>query len=423
MRSKNPPRTRTVLVVILLLTTTVLLAEQWPRLTPEEWTDMTTDSLQELIDSGVPVHTSGEMGPNALMMAAAYSNGGVVKTLLEEGARVDAQDMGARAAIHYAAGNPDPTVMSALLSAGAHPYEAVLASAARTNTSQAVIRLLIEAGIPVNSPSYYSDTPLRLAAANNPNPEIVRTLLDAGSQGADQAFLDAVTHNTGDVVRIFLETEVGLSNTQNDQGATPFVLVAEHNPNQEVIPLLIENGMRLDRSGPEGSIILYASIRNENPEVMRQLLEMGLSFSNDHREQALDEAITWNASIQVVEMILEMGVDVDRPTEQPDHRRGYTALMHLLRRKNHIDHVRLLLEYGADVNVQSARGTTPLMVASYNVENPAIIEMLLDYGADITVTDSSGRTARWYIQDNEHLLYTDVFWRVVDAPGLRETDR
>lgn len=259
MTNKDPSRKRTVAAIILLLTTTVLVAEDWPRLTPEEWTDMTTETLQDHIDTGVPVHTSGEIGPNALMMAAAHSNGAVVKMLLERGARVDAQDMGARAAIHYAAGNSDPTVMFELLAAGACPYEAVLASAARTNASVEVIQSLIEAGSPVNSPSYYSDTPLRLAAANNPNPDIVRTLLEAGAQGGDQAFLDAVTHNTGDVVRVFLEAEVGIPNTQSDQREPPLVLAAQHNPNKEVIPLLIENGVELDWSGPEGSAVLIVT--------------------------------------------------------------------------------------------------------------------------------------------------------------------
>ena len=422
MIDRITPGKHALVFVVLVLTAAVLPAEEWPRLTPEEWTSMTTETLQDLIDTGVPVHTSGEMGPNALMMAAAYSNGAVVELLLERGARVDAQDMGARAAIHYAAGNPDPTVMKALLDAGAYPYEVILASVARTNSSVEVIRALIDAGVPVNSSRYYSDTPLRLAATHNPNPDIVRTLVDAGSQEIDQAFLDAVQHNTGDVVRVFFEIEAAITGDQNEPGENPLVLAAESNPNEDVIPLLVGNGFELDRSGTEGSAVLFASIRNDNPEIMRQLLEMGVSFNDEHREQALHAAITWDASVPVIEMIIGMGVDVDLPMQQPESRRGYTALMRLLRRRNHIGHVALLLEHGADVNIQSARGTTPLMVAAYNVENPAIVEMLLEHGADITLTDSSGRTARWYIQDNEHLLYTDVFWRVVDAPGVRESD-
>jgi len=410
-----------LVTLVLFLFVGVLPAEEWPRLTPEEWTNMTTERLRDIIDAGVPVHTSGEMGPNALMLAAARSNGAIVEMLLEHGARVEAQDMGARAAIHYAAGNPDPTVMNALLAAGARPYEEILASAARTNTSVQVIQALIDAGVPVNSSRYYSDTPLRLAAAYNSNPEIVRVLIDADAEDVDQAFLDAVRHNTAEVVQVFLESGVAVADSQSDQNENPLILAAENNPNDGVIPVLIANGFEIDQPGTGGSSVLFASIRNENPAVMHRLLEMGVSFNDEHREHALQEAIRWDASIPVVESILQMDVDVDRRTEQPEHRRGYTALMHLLRRRNHIDHVALLLEYGADINVQSAGGTTPLMVAAYNVENPAIVEMLLDHGADINLTDSSGRTARWYIQDNEYLLYTDVFWRVVDAPGVRES--
>ena len=53
----------------------------------------------------------------------------------------------------------------------------------------------------------------------------------------------------------------------------------------------------------------------------------------------------------------------------------------------------LLIERGAEVNVASRIGLTPLMMAASG-GRIKIVKFLLDRGADVTAMDNKGRTAR-----------------------------
>ncbi|MFO7554334.1 MAG: ankyrin repeat domain-containing protein, partial [Desulfobacterales bacterium] len=61
--------------------------------------------------------------------------------------------------------------------------------------------------------------------------------------------------------------------------------------------------------------------------------------------------------------------------------------------QRYVDVARFLLDQGADVNVRSGSGTTPLMKAFGNVE---MLKLLLEYGADIQARDHDGMTAVGY---------------------------
>lgn len=54
--------------------------------------------------------------------------------------------------------------------------------------------------------------------------------------------------------------------------------------------------------------------------------------------------------------------------------------------------VSLLLKYGADINLRSSDGRTPLMWASFR-NNTKMIEYLLDNGADLLAEDNQGWNA------------------------------
>lgn len=73
--------------------------------------------------------------------------------------------------------------------------------------------------------------------------------------------------------------------------------------------------------------------------------------------------------------------------------------------KGHVDLVRLLLELGADPNIQDANGTTNLHYAVI-LRKKKIIELLLKHNADLNILDNKNRTALEYakIAGNEEII-------------------
>jgi ankyrin repeat protein len=68
----------------------------------------------------------------------------------------------------------------------------------------------------------------------------------------------------------------------------------------------------------------------------------------------------------------------------------------------HVDVVRLLLKYGADIHLQSKDGETPLTVASKN-GHWEVVRLLLNRGADINLQNKDGETVLSVAAKNGHL--------------------
>ena len=75
---------------------------------------------------------------------------------------------------------------------------------------------------------------------------------------------------------------------------------------------------------------------------------------------------------------------------------GDTALMYAVQ-NNNIELVRLLLENGADVNIENEQAETALHYAAEQQVNLQILELLLNRGADPNSKDFIGNTLLFFI--------------------------
>lgn len=108
------------------------------------------------------------------------------------------------------------------------------------------------------------------------------------------------------------------------------------------------------------------------------------------------ETVQWQ-SADAVKALLESGVDPDQLFFN-----GETALHVAVEQKNQ-QLVKLLLAYGADVNVQERKeGFTPLMYAAIMDDRP-MMQLLASHGADPTAPDVDGYTTYHYLaaRDNQ----------------------
>jgi ankyrin repeat protein len=89
--------------------------------------------------------------------------------------------------------------------------------------------------------------------------------------------------------------------------------------------------------------------------------------------------------------LLDSGVDVNGRTSDNSYALNRAAVF------NQVEMVRILLERGADPNVQNIDGDTPLICATkYAGGQSATVQVLVEGGTDLAIRDKEGKTALDY---------------------------
>lgn len=140
------------------------------------------------------------------------------------------------------------------------------------------------------------------------------------------------------------------------------------------------------------------------PEIVRMLLKAGAEIEQKDclGETALLKAVygasmsSANGCFEVVKLLLDAGADIDT-----HDRSGMTPLINAVV-SGEPDFVRFLLDRGADIERYDCRAATALMysVSGLHFEfmahipcNPRTVKVLLEYGANVNETGLGGKTA------------------------------
>ncbi len=93
---------------------------------------------------------------------------------------------------------------------------------------------------------------------------------------------------------------------------------------------------------------------------------------------------------------------------------GYTALQ-IASEFYHPDIVKILLEYGADVNAKREDGFTPLLIALEGKGNTDLVKILLANGADVNAKNEDDKTA---LQIAKEKIHIDIAQLLKDAGAM-----
>jgi ankyrin repeat protein len=425
---------------------------------------------------------------DTLATAADRGDQALVRSLLKQGADVNATGVDGSTPLHRAVHADRLDVASLLLKAGARAtvtdrYGVTPLSLACLNGNSRMIRLLIEVGADPNAVDPTGETPLMIAARNGV-PEALGALIDAGARvdARDRTFqqtalMFAVRENHPAAVKFLVEHGATV-NAQTRKGPTPaFVppckgtgcgsegvginrgglpdrgrraeakggmtplLYAARDGRLESARLLLAAGANVEQGDANGIRPLLMAVLNNHREVARLLLESGadvnaddfwgrsplwaaveyrnLDMNNKDQDSPTDNFVDRAPMLPFIEELLDAGANVDaRTREVPPMRRwlyalgdvswvDFTGQTPFLRAALSGDTatMRLLLRYGADPNLPTLAGTTPLMAAAgvnwvvqqtYTESPEAVlnaVKMCLELGADINAANSMGLTA------------------------------
>ncbi len=429
------------------------------------------EEVRTAIEAGAEVEQKNDQGQTPLMIAARYNrNPRVVEILLDRGAIMEARDNKGRTPLYYAAAfNSNERVMRALIWRGAAvniTTNAGYTPLLRTveNNESRKIDILLNSGARVNQRGPEGRTPLFVMLKHTPSRTMVKKFLDAGAAptAADNKgrtpFHEAAEREQKEILEIFTERVTGVDFRDNRQ-VTPLMLAAAENDGTAVLSFLLEQEADINaRDRSRRTPLIWAAAENSSIRVLEFLLEAGANMKivDDSGQGVLHHAVASrkrstdkiqlfgryndldinlrdendntplhlalqqrSLQYQVVKLLLDQGADPNLEDGS-----GYTPLMQLAEDNRSPRYFSLLLENGADVNKAGRRGITPLMLAARHTDEEEVIFTLLEAEAEVDISDNRGRKVVDYLEGNRALLDTDAYWELqYMEPQERKLDK
>lgn len=441
-------------IVYLLLTGMAAAAQGRPALVAAA-TRGDVAAVRAHLGAGEAVDVRDVDGTTSLHWAVRGDHSPVVDVLLAAGADVSAGDRYGVTPLELAAVNGSEFLIGKLLDAGADPNarlpngETVLIAAARTGAPGAVA-LLIDRGAEVDArDSNFAQTAL-IVAAREGNSEVVRLLLARGAE------IDARTRvgPTPPFVPPCKGTGCGSEGVGINRGGLPDrgrraavlggmtpLLYASRDGRDEVARVLIDHGADVGLAEANGIAPLLMATLNNHRSIALQLLAAqadtntqdfwgrtplwaavdyrNLDMNNREQDSPTYNGVDRAPLLDLIEALLAAGADVNaRTREVPPSRRwlyslndvswvDFTGQTPFLRAalSGDVEAMQLLLDHGADPNIATFAGTTPLMAAAgvnwvvaqtYTVspdQQLEAVKLCLALGNDINATNSMGLSA------------------------------
>ncbi|HEU4620410.1 MAG TPA: ankyrin repeat domain-containing protein [Gammaproteobacteria bacterium] len=358
--------------------------------------------------------TAAEQLPR-LVAAAKSGDHGAAMALIDEKSDVGAAEPDGTTALHWAARYDDLELAARLIKAGASPkarnrYGVTPMYLAAQNGSAGMLKLLLDAGADANEVGNEGETVL-MTASRTGNPDAVRLLLERGANvharenwHGQTALMWAAAQCHPAVVQELVKHGADVNERSTEEqwqrqvtaeprekwlppgGMTPLLFAAREGC-LDSVKTLMQLGADVNMTTPDGISPTLSALINGHYDVAAALVEAGANpnIADETGRSPLYAAIDFNtmpASNRPAPYVLD---------------NQHTAL----------DVARMLIEHGADVNVQLktmapyrakldrgndmmlTTGTTPMLRAAKAGDVPAI-KLLIEHGADPKIATKQG---------------------------------
>jgi ankyrin repeat protein len=406
-------------------------------------------TVEQLLKQGADPSQSSADGTPAIVWAAHFSDEDTVRRLIRYSADVNAASRLGLTALHVASGRGDGSIVDRLLDAGADHARrdghglTPLMMAARQGSVEVADALLDAGADPDAADPTHGVTSLMLAGWHA-HPEVTARLLRAGSDvaastkvGPTPAFrppnFGGGSHGDG-IVRGGVPPE---GQRAPIPGGMTALLYAARAGDVASVEMLVDAGADIERAEANNIGPLLMAILNGRLDVATYLIDKRADVNRadwygrtplwaavdvrnlDLAPNATDNTTDRPAALKLIGLLLERGA-------RPNHRvnryppvrahlneggslawvdfTGQTAFLRAAL-SGDVDSMKLLMKHGADPNIATYRGTTPLMAAAgvnwvyyhtYDEGEDRLLEALklcLEQGQDVNAANSMKVTA------------------------------
>lgn len=239
--------------------------------------------------------------------------------------------------------------------------------ASTAHGAKEIIKLLLHHGVDIDARNHYWQTPLAVAASNG-NKEIMELLIQNGAN----------------------------VNTIDTRGNTPLIRSIREADSLEAARLLLAAGASASInqvSSNDASIgsALHSAVRRGKPEFIELLLQHGADINLRDKDQQTPLALAViSGRTEIVELLIKKGADVNTVNI-----RGNTPLINSTAGKDSSQIARLLLEAGATQTIDHVSHTANVGSALHSAiwqKNMDLVKLLLQFGANINLRDRDGLT-------------------------------
>src|SRR6185436_17091542 len=355
------------------------------------------DLIGRLLAAGADVNARNDYGATPLSEAAVVGNVQVLKKLLSAGADVESANGDGQTALMIIARTSNVEAAKLLISKRARVNaveqwrgQTPLMWAAAEN-QPAMVKVLVDHGANVNARSNVNNFERQVTAEPR---------MQARPSGGFTPLLYAARKGCLQCAEILLKA--GADKDLNDPDDVSPLLLATLNFNFDIAALLVQKGANVNKWDTWGRSPIYAAVDMNT-----------LPTGGRADRPSLDKT----TGLKLIEILLNAGANPNLQLKLfPPYRSlrddrgadtllsvGTTPLIHASKAGD-VDAMKLLIAHGANVDLPTATGITPLMAASgngsanldtrgrYKTEAQAIaaIELLVKSGANINARDRGG---------------------------------
>jgi ankyrin repeat protein len=380
------------------------------------------DIADALLRAGASVSAKDRYGLTPLYLASLNGNVALIQRLLDAGADANATDPGGETALMTATRTGAVPAMRLLLERGAlvdarePEFQQTALMIAVREDHPAAVDALIKAGASVNAQTRKGPTPTFVPPCKGTGCGSEGVGINRGGlpdrgrraevKGGMTPLLYAARDGRLEPARLLVAAGADLE--LGDGNAIRPLLMASLNGQIAVARLLIDRGANVNADDFWGRNPLWAAVEYRN-----------LDMNNNDQDAPTDNGVDRPPFLDLIRLLIDKGANVNaRTRELPPPRRwlyslndvswvDFTGQTPFLRAALSGDTttMKLLVSRGADPNLPTLAGTTPLMAAAgvnwvvaqtYTESVQArydAVALCLELGADVNATNSMGLTA------------------------------